>query len=244
MPNVFDVCARGCLLHAVDSGGAFLPLQDEVFPDKEHFGRIFFNQANMSAAGIPQVVLCWPSRSEFSLSRYPNALQSTPTPHTHERAPAHTFTARRPPPLPPPPLLPPPCWSHVACDRCCCCSPLLPQIAIVMGSCTAGGAYVPAMSDESVIVKGNGTIFLGGPPLVRAPSPCVCDVVVVNPAVDVWKHQEHASNLTAQCVGGRARTGGGGRGKVCVRVGTLPSMLARFPEESYHIHLTQLFFPR
>ena len=107
----------------MDSGGAFLPKQDEVFPDRDHFGRIFFNQANMSAAGIPQV-------------------------------------------------------------------------AVVMGSCTAGGAYVPAMSDEvsqnelyfndimhflmvlwcflislrfkSVIVKGNGTIFLGGPPLVKA----------------------------------------------------------------------------
>jgi 3-methylcrotonyl-CoA carboxylase beta subunit len=82
-------------IYLVDSGGAFLPMQDEVFPDKEHFGRIFFNQANMSAMGIPQV-------------------------------------------------------------------------AVVMGSCTAGGAYVPAMSDESVIVKGNGTIFLGGPPLVKA----------------------------------------------------------------------------
>ena len=82
-------------VYLVDSGGAFLPMQDDVFPDKEHFGRIFFNQANMSAAGIP-------------------------------------------------------------------------QIAVVMGSCTAGGAYVPAMSDESVIVKGNGTIFLGGPPLVKA----------------------------------------------------------------------------
>eukprot|EP00939_MAST-03C_sp_MAST-3C-sp1_P001055 g1055.t1 len=79
----------------VDSGGAFLPLQDQVFPDKEHFGRIFYNQANMSAKGIPQV-------------------------------------------------------------------------AVVMGSCTAGGAYVPAMSDESVIVNGTGTIFLGGPPLVKA----------------------------------------------------------------------------
>jgi acetyl-CoA carboxylase carboxyltransferase component len=82
-------------IYMVDSGGAFLPLQAEVFPDKEHFGRIFFNQANMSAKGIP-------------------------------------------------------------------------QIAVVMGSCTAGGAYVPAMSDETVIVKGNGTIFLGGPPLVKA----------------------------------------------------------------------------
>src|SRR6187399_124829 len=82
-------------VYLVDSGGAFLPMQDEVFPDREHFGRIFFNQANLSAAGIP-------------------------------------------------------------------------QIASVMGSCTAGGAYVPAMSDESVIVKDQGTIFLGGPPLVKA----------------------------------------------------------------------------
>ncbi|HJQ05550.1 MAG TPA: carboxyl transferase domain-containing protein [Nocardioides sp.] len=82
-------------LYLVDSGGAFLPMQDEVFPDKEHFGRIFFNQANMSARGIP-------------------------------------------------------------------------QLAAVMGSCTAGGAYVPAMSDETVIVKNQGTIFLGGPPLVKA----------------------------------------------------------------------------
>ncbi|NYG54272.1 carboxyl transferase domain-containing protein [Nocardioides perillae] len=79
----------------VDSGGAFLPMQDEVFPDREHFGRIFFNQANLSAQGVP-------------------------------------------------------------------------QLAAVMGSCTAGGAYVPAMSDETVIVKEQGTIFLGGPPLVKA----------------------------------------------------------------------------
>ncbi|WP_287878748.1 carboxyl transferase domain-containing protein [Aquitalea sp.] len=82
-------------VYLVDSGGAFLPLQDEVFPDKEHFGRIFYNQAQLSAAGIP-------------------------------------------------------------------------QIAVVMGSCTAGGAYVPAMSDETVIVREQGTIFLGGPPLVKA----------------------------------------------------------------------------
>ena len=82
-------------LYLVDSGGAFLPMQDEVFPDRDHFGRIFYNQATLSAAGIP-------------------------------------------------------------------------QIACVMGSCTAGGAYVPAMSDETVIVKEQGTIFLGGPPLVKA----------------------------------------------------------------------------
>jgi 3-methylcrotonyl-CoA carboxylase beta subunit len=82
-------------IYLVDSGGGYLPEQDNVFPDREHFGRIFFNIANMSAAGIP-------------------------------------------------------------------------QIACVMGSCTAGGAYVPAMSDETVIVKGQGTIFLGGPPLVKA----------------------------------------------------------------------------
>lgn len=82
-------------VYLVDSGGAFLPMQDEVFPDREHFGRIFYNQARMSAEGIA-------------------------------------------------------------------------QISAVMGSCTAGGAYVPAMSDENIIVAGNGTIFLGGPPLVKA----------------------------------------------------------------------------
>src|SRR5436309_11131410 len=82
-------------IYLVDSGGAFLPMQDEVFPDREHFGRIFFNQATMSKQAIP-------------------------------------------------------------------------QIACVMGSCTAGGAYVPAMSDETVIVREQGTIFLAGPPLVQA----------------------------------------------------------------------------
>src|SRR6476620_10337732 len=82
-------------VYLVDSGGAFLPLQDEVFPDRDDFGRIFFNQARMSAESIA-------------------------------------------------------------------------QIAVVMGSCTAGGAYVPAMSDETIIVRGTGTIFLGGPPLVKA----------------------------------------------------------------------------
>ena len=82
-------------IYLVDSGGGYLPRQDEVFPDREHFGRIFFNQANMSAKGIP-------------------------------------------------------------------------QIAVVMGSCTAGGAYVPAMSDETIIVRNQGTIFLAGPPLVKA----------------------------------------------------------------------------
>jgi 3-methylcrotonyl-CoA carboxylase beta subunit len=82
-------------IYLVDSGGAFLPLQDEVFPDKDHFGKIFYNQAQLSSKGIP-------------------------------------------------------------------------QIAVVMGSCTAGGAYIPAMCDESVIVRGTGTIFLGGPPLVKA----------------------------------------------------------------------------
>ncbi|MFD8594057.1 carboxyl transferase domain-containing protein [Kitasatospora sp. NPDC059646] len=82
-------------IYLVDSGGAFLPMQDEVFPDRDHFGRIFYNQARLSAAGIP-------------------------------------------------------------------------QIAAVLGSCTAGGAYVPAMSDEAVIVRNQGTIFLGGPPLVKA----------------------------------------------------------------------------
>ncbi|HEY3766710.1 MAG TPA: carboxyl transferase domain-containing protein, partial [Gaiellales bacterium] len=92
-----EVAAQNHLpcLYLADSGGAFLPLQAEVFPDRDHFGRIFYNQARMSAAGIP-------------------------------------------------------------------------QIAVVMGSCTAGGAYVPAMADETVIVRGTGSIFIGGPALVKA----------------------------------------------------------------------------
>ena len=92
-----EIAQQNCLpcIYLVDSGGANLPNQDEVFPDRDHFGRIFYNQAQMSAQGIP-------------------------------------------------------------------------QIAVVMGSCTAGGAYVPAMSDEAIIVKDQGTIFLGGPPLVKA----------------------------------------------------------------------------
>ena len=89
-------------IYLVDSGGAFLPLQSDVFPDREHFGRIFYNQANLSAAGIP-------------------------------------------------------------------------QIAVVMGSCTAGGAYVPAMCDQAIIVRNQGTIFLGGPPLVKAATGEVVD---------------------------------------------------------------------
>ena len=99
-----EVAAQNKLpcIYLVDSGGAFLPRQDEVFPDRDHFGRIFFNQAHLSARGIP-------------------------------------------------------------------------QIAVVMGSCTAGGAYVPAMSDESVIVRNQGTIFLGGPPLVKAATGEVVD---------------------------------------------------------------------
>src|SRR3954462_6982302 len=92
-----EVAEQNCLpcVYLVDSGGAFLPLQAEVFPDRDHFGRIFFNQARLSARNIP-------------------------------------------------------------------------QIAVVMGSCTAGGAYVPAMCDETIIVEGTGTIFIGGPPLVKA----------------------------------------------------------------------------
>ena len=99
-----EIALENCLpcVYLVDSGGAFLPLQDEVFPDKEHFGRIFYNQARLSAKNIP-------------------------------------------------------------------------QIAVVMGSCTAGGAYVPAMCDESIIVRNQGTIFLGGPPLVKAATGEVVD---------------------------------------------------------------------
>ncbi len=125
-------------VYLVDSGGAYLPLQDEVFPDRDHFGRIFYNQANLSAAGIP-------------------------------------------------------------------------QIAVVMGSCTAGGAYVPAMADESIIVRNQGTIFLGGPPLVKAATGevvsaedlggadlhCRTSGVTDHYALD----DRHALALARQCVG-------------------------------------------
>jgi 3-methylcrotonyl-CoA carboxylase beta subunit len=111
-------------IYLVDSGGAFLPLQDEIFPDEHHFGRIFYNQARMSAAGIP-------------------------------------------------------------------------QIAAVMGSCTAGGAYVPAMSDQSVIVRNQGTIFLGGPPLVKA---AVGEVVTAEElgGADVHSRQSGVTDYMAE----------------------------------------------
>jgi 3-methylcrotonyl-CoA carboxylase beta subunit len=125
-------------LYLVDSGGANLPHQSEVFPDRDHFGRIFFNQANMSAQGIP-------------------------------------------------------------------------QIACVMGSCTAGGAYVPAMSDESIIVRGQGTIFLAGPPLVKAATGEVISAEELGGAdthgrksgvVDhVAENDEHAIDILRQIVG-------------------------------------------
>src|SRR5207248_4745514 len=129
-------------VYMVDSGGAFLPMQDEIFPDERHFGRIFYNQAQMSAQGIP-------------------------------------------------------------------------QIAIVMGSCTAGGAYVPAMSDQSVIVRNQGTIFLGGPPLVKA---AVGEVVTAEElgGADVHSRQsgvtdymadndKHALGIVRNIVGGLNR---------------------------------------
>ena len=126
-------------VYLVDSGGAFLPLQDEVFPDREHFGRIFYNQARMSADNIPQV-------------------------------------------------------------------------AVVMGSCTAGGAYVPAMCDESVIVKEQGTIFLGGPPLVKAATGEVVDAeslggadvhTAVSGVADHFAEDDrHALQIARDIVGG------------------------------------------
>ena len=130
-------------IYLVDSGGAFLPMQDEIFPDREHFGRIFFNQANLSAAGIP-------------------------------------------------------------------------QIAAVMGSCTAGGAYVPAMSDESIIVRKQGTIFLGGPPLVQAATGEIVSAEDLGGAevharqsgvVDHYAHDDHhALALCRRIVAGLNRT--------------------------------------
>ncbi|MGB0133210.1 carboxyl transferase domain-containing protein [Dokdonella sp.] len=129
---------RLACVYLVDSGGAFLPLQDEVFPDREHFGRIFYNQARMSALGIA-------------------------------------------------------------------------QIAVVMGSCTAGGAYVPAMSDETIIVKEQGTIFLGGPPLVKAATGEVVDAeslggadvhTAISGVADHFAENDtHALNIARELIG-------------------------------------------
>jgi len=133
-------------VYLVDSGGAHLPSQDEVFPDADHFGRIFYNQANMSAAGIP-------------------------------------------------------------------------QIAVVMGSCTAGGAYVPAMSDESIIVRNQGTIFLGGPPLVKAATGEVVSAeelgggevhARISGVVDhLAENDSHALGIARRIVGGLPAASGG-----------------------------------
>ena len=130
-------------IYLVDSGGANLPNQDEVFPDREHFGRIFYNQANMSAQGIAQV-------------------------------------------------------------------------AVVMGSCTAGGAYVPAMSDESIIVKDQGTIFLGGPPLVKAATGEVVS------AEELGGGDVHSRNAGTHCSNPRTPPEIHARVRPCARSTALP----------------------
>ncbi len=161
-------------VYLVDSGGAFLPLQEEVFPDREHFGRIFHNQATLSGAGIP-------------------------------------------------------------------------QLAVVMGSCTAGGAYVPAMSDESIIVREQGTIFLGGPPLVKAATGEVVSAeelgggdlhartsgVVDHLAVD----DRHALQLARDAVGAL------NRGKRVAAELTAPQPPAYDPEELYGLIPTDVRQP-
>ena len=130
-------------IYLVDSGGANLPNQDEVFPDREHFGRIFYNQANMSAQGIAQV-------------------------------------------------------------------------AVVMGSCTAGGAYVPAVSDESIIVKDQGTIFLGGPPLVKAATGEVVS------ADELGGGDVHSRNAGTHCSNPRTPPEIHARVRPCARSTALP----------------------
>ncbi|HEX9211649.1 MAG TPA: carboxyl transferase domain-containing protein [Bradyrhizobium sp.] len=142
-------------VYMVDSGGAFLPLQDEIFPDERHFGRIFYNQAQMSSQGIP-------------------------------------------------------------------------QIAIVMGSCTAGGAYVPAMSDESIIVRNQGTIFLGGPPLVKAATGEVVSAEELGGA-DVHSRQsgvtDHYAQNDAHAIGIARRIAG------TLKPSTRPSLNMHPPRE-------------
>jgi 3-methylcrotonyl-CoA carboxylase beta subunit len=153
-------------IYLVDSGGAFLPLQDEVFPDKEHFGRIFYNQARLSALNIP-------------------------------------------------------------------------QIAVVMGSCTAGGAYVPAMCDESIIVRNQGTIFLGGPPLVKAATGEVVDAeslgggevhtAISGVADHLAENDEHALAIAREIVANLNRS------KSCPLALAAPSEPAYDAQELYGI---------
>ena len=151
-------------VYMVDSGGAFLPLQDEIFPDERHFGRIFYNQAQMSSQGIP-------------------------------------------------------------------------QIAIVMGSCTAGGAYVPAMSDESIIVRNQGTIFLGGPPLVKAATGEVVSAEDLGGA-DVHSRQsgvtDHYAQNDAHAIGIARRIVGTLKPKVTPNLNMHPARAPLFPAEEIY----------
>ncbi|QFT85427.1 Methylmalonyl-CoA carboxyltransferase 12S subunit [Halomonas sp. THAF12] len=161
-------------LYLVDSGGAFLPRQDEVFPDRDHFGRIFYNQATLSAEGIP-------------------------------------------------------------------------QIAVVMGSCTAGGAYVPAMADESIIVREQGTIFLGGPPLVKAATGesisaedlggADVHARISGVADHYAENDAHALQLARRCV---ARLNWQKRGRLAMQASKPPRL---DPEELYGIVGTDLKKP-
>src|SRR5437762_3588009 len=169
---------RLACVYLVDSGGAFLPLQAEVFPDRDHFGRIFFNQARMSAERISQIAVVMgsctaggayvPAMSDETiivkgtgtifLGGPPPVKAATGEEVTAEELGGAGVDTRR---------------SGVRSGRIFfnqarMSAERISQIAVVMGSCTAGGAYVPAMSDETIIVKGTGTIFLGGPPLVKA----------------------------------------------------------------------------
>jgi acetyl-CoA carboxylase carboxyltransferase component len=163
---------RLACIYLVDSGGAFLPLQAEVFPDREHFGRIFFNQARMSAAGIPQV-------------------------------------------------------------------------AVVLGSCTAGGAYVPAMCDEAIIVRNQGTIFLGGPPLVRAATGEVVTAEelgggdvhtrVSGVADHLAENDHHALDIARGIFANLPAAGAGARGLDPLAMREPPEDPAYPPEEIYGI---------
>jgi 3-methylcrotonyl-CoA carboxylase beta subunit len=122
------MCKLPCL-YFVDSGGANLPRQADVFPDRDHFGRIFYNQVPSQASQSGLTGTAWGTLSQGAEARGCPVVQAR-------------MSAKG-----------------------------IPQIAVVMGSCTAGGAYVPCMADESIIVRGNGTIFLGGPPLVKVTLP-------------------------------------------------------------------------
>ena len=165
LQEIAEMCRLPCV-YFVDSGGANLPRQADVFPDRDHFGSIFYNQVfPCSLCACQQAIshIAWHVHRvavEVPETLHRDMPQAGVEPYLHHHGGCSQATGAMG-------------SAHYCVLQARMSAKGIPQIAVVMGSCTAGGAYVPAMADESVIVRGNGTIFLGGPPLVKVrPGPC------------------------------------------------------------------------